>query len=640
MLADAITDAAVASAKRNGDPEVTKAHVLSALLTCKGVHWPPDGLPSVDLKAVLGEPGTAINVPGVNAEMLALIERCDTPETAQAVAAELIEQLNTSTSADTTNLPPVAKTLRDVELTEARGAAPVVDSADSSVVRPEETLQQIVACLNRAHPSPVVLHGRPGSGKTTVLRLLAEQLTASEPGRTVRYISARDAALALSKGSVARAVILLDDADLLMGFGATAYGALGVAVSALLAPGGPTVVLSIPTSLRGRFEMAIGRLANRCTTIEIPPLTGASLDEAIGRTSHGLAKHHGVSYTFAALRAAAAPAGAGETSAQPGLGIARLDVAGATVALRPSSVVDHDDVVLGQSGASPRNGLQGLRDRLVSAVIGQEHAVDQLVHRLRLTQAGFDLRPERPDGVFLFVGPTGVGKTALARALALELFGSDTSLIRLDMSEYSEPWAISRLTGPQPGYAGSTEPESWLTTKVRNNPHSVVLLDEIEKAHPDVWNVFLQVFDAGRLTDSKGETADFSSTVVIMTSNLGTGITERVSMGFNANRNEAAQQDHRIMEVVRQSMRPELLNRIDSSVVFRPLDKQTIIDIARSEVGRLASTLGPRGYLIEVGEDAVQYIAADGYDENFGARHVQRAIECRLLEPLVAIPFN
>jgi ATP-dependent Clp protease ATP-binding subunit ClpA len=247
----------------------------------------------------------------------------------------------------------------------------------------------------------------------------------------------------------------------------------------------------------------------------------------------------------------------------------------------------------------------------------------------------FDLRPNRPDGVFLLAGASGTGKTAFARALAEFLYGSESRLIGLDMSEYSHDWAVSRLTGPMPGYVGSDKPEGWLTTRVRRQPESLILLDEIEKSHPTVWNTFLQVFNDGRLTDGQGREADFSRTVIVMTSNLGSeNFRRKHPLGFHSGdaTTEAAE---RTLEAVKQAMPPEFINRIDAVVMFKPLGPEVIHEIARREVSGALERLRERGYDTDVPADVVAFIAADGYEPAFGARHLHRSIERHLLQTLV-----
>jgi hypothetical protein len=276
--------------------------------------------------------------------------------------------------------------------------------------------------------------------------------------------------------------------------------------------------------------------------------------------------------------------------------------------------------------------------QLQGRIVGQDEALESVVDRLALTRVQFDLRPNRPDGVFLFAGASGTGKSALARALAEFLFGSESRLIGLDMSEYAHDWAVSRLIGPQPGYVGSDKPEGWLTTRVRRQPESLILLDEIEKSHPTVWNTFLQVFDDGRLTDGQGQEADFSRTVIVMTSNLGSeNFRRRQAIGFLA-ADAATDAGERTLDAVKQAMPPEFINRLDAIVMFNPLAPEVIREIAGREIDGALSRLRERGYDTEVPGEVVEFIAAQGYDPAYGARHLHRSIERHLLETLVEHP--
>jgi ATP-dependent Clp protease ATP-binding subunit ClpA len=276
--------------------------------------------------------------------------------------------------------------------------------------------------------------------------------------------------------------------------------------------------------------------------------------------------------------------------------------------------------------------LTGLRERIV----GQDAALEIIVNRLALTRMQFDLRPSRPDGVFLLAGPSGTGKSALAEALADLLFGGEGHLISLDMSEYSHDWAVSRLIGPQPGYVGSDKPEGWLTTRVRRQPESLILLDEIEKSHPTVWNTFLQVFNDGRLTDGQGVAADFSRTVIMMTSNLGSeSFRRKRPIGFHVDDDFVTEQSDRTLAAVKESMPPEFINRLDAIVVFSPLSPAVIHEIARREINMALARLRERGYDTDVPDVVVQFIADKSYDPAYGARYLQRTIERYLLQTLL-----
>jgi ATP-dependent Clp protease ATP-binding subunit ClpB len=261
---------------------------------------------------------------------------------------------------------------------------------------------------------------------------------------------------------------------------------------------------------------------------------------------------------------------------------------------------------------------EGLRQR----VVGQEEALRFVSNAVRRARSGMQ-DPNRPIGSFIFLGPTGVGKTELARALAEFLFDDERAMVRIDMSEYQEKHTISRLIGAPPGYVGYEE-GGQLTEAVRRRPYSVILFDEIEKAHAEVFNVLLQLLDDGRLTDGQGRTVDFRNTVVIMTSNLGNQLWEG---GRSAARDE-------ITRLLQGYFRPEFLNRIDEIVVFHPLTRQDLAQIVDIQLRRVSGLLSERGYTLEVSEAAREYLAEAGYDPDFGARPLKRLIQRELQDPL------
>ncbi len=266
--------------------------------------------------------------------------------------------------------------------------------------------------------------------------------------------------------------------------------------------------------------------------------------------------------------------------------------------------------------------LLRMEENLHQRVVGQEDAIRVVSNAVRRARAGLQ-DPNRPIGSFIFLGPTGVGKTELARALAEFMFDDERAMIRIDMSEYQEKHTVSRLIGAPPGYVGYDE-GGQLTESVRRRPYSVVLFDEIEKAHPEVFNVLLQLLDDGRLTDGQGRTVDFRNTVVIMTSNLGNQLWEG---GHAVTRDE-------ITRVLQNHFRPEFLNRIDEIVVFHPLGKEHLAGIVDIQLRRVSQLLADKGYRLEVSEAAREYLAEVGYDPDFGARPLKRAIQRELQDPL------
>jgi ATP-dependent Clp protease ATP-binding subunit ClpC len=268
-----------------------------------------------------------------------------------------------------------------------------------------------------------------------------------------------------------------------------------------------------------------------------------------------------------------------------------------------------------------RERLLKLEGQLHERVVGQEEAVEAVAEAVRRSRAGLS-DPDRPIGSFLFLGPTGVGKTELARTLAEALFGDESAMVRIDMSEFQERHTVSRLVGAPPGYVGYEE-AGQLTERIRRRPYSVLLLDEIEKAHPDVFNILLQILEDGRLTDSQGRTVDFKNAVIIMTSNMGA---ERIQA--HARKNEAFEELKEDMaQIVRHHLRPEFVNRIDEIVVFRALTKEQISDIARLLLERTRRRLRAQDVELEFTQEAVDLVAAEGFDPEFGARPLRRTIQ-------------
>lgn len=286
--------------------------------------------------------------------------------------------------------------------------------------------------------------------------------------------------------------------------------------------------------------------------------------------------------------------------------------------------------------------LKGMRQALLSKVIGQDKAIDTLVRSIQRSRVGLK-DPSKPIGTFLFLGPTGVGKTHLAKELAKNMFGSTDAIIRIDMSEYMEKFTVSRLVGAPPGYVGYEE-GGQLTEKVRRRPYSIVLLDEIEKAHPDVFNMLLQVMDEGRLTDSLGRTVDFKNTVIIMTSNIGTRQLKEFGkgIGFTAQtaENEKEHANSVIRKALNKSFAPEFINRLDEIVMFDQLDINSLEKIIDIELKGLYDRIEGCGYRLLLDPEAKRFVAEKGYDVQFGARPLKRAIQNHLEDGLAELILN
>jgi ATP-dependent Clp protease ATP-binding subunit ClpB len=283
--------------------------------------------------------------------------------------------------------------------------------------------------------------------------------------------------------------------------------------------------------------------------------------------------------------------------------------------------------------ASEMQKLLTMESNIQQRVVGQEDAVVAVANAVRRSRAGLS-DEARPIGSFLFLGPTGVGKTETARALAEFLFDDENAMIRIDMSEYMERHSVSRLIGAPPGYIGHEE-GGQLTEPVRRRPYSVVLFDEVEKAHPDVFNTLLQLLDDGRLTDSQGRTVDFSNTVIILTSNVGSDLMAAIEERRDLDADQKGEQMRdAVMQALRGVFRPEFINRLDDIVVYRRLEREQIRRIVDIQLGRLAQRLGRRELGLVVSDRAKEYLAGVGFDPQFGARPLKRAIQHHIEDPL------
>jgi ATP-dependent Clp protease ATP-binding subunit ClpB len=292
------------------------------------------------------------------------------------------------------------------------------------------------------------------------------------------------------------------------------------------------------------------------------------------------------------------------------------------------------EIVSKWTGIPVSKMLEGEKDKLLQMesvvqerVVGQDEAVTAVANAIRRARAGLS-DPHRPIGSFLFLGPTGVGKTELTKALANFMFDTDDAMVRLDMSEFMEKHSVARLIGAPPGYVGYEE-GGYLTEAVRRRPYSVILLDEVEKAHPDVFNVLLQVLDDGRLTDGHGRTVDFRNTVIVMTSNLGSQRIQELAGEDNYNAMKAS-----VMEIVSHHFRPEFINRVDDVVVFHPLSQKHIRAIVDIQLGYLHERLAEREMTIVLSDAAREKLAEAGFDPVYGARPLKRAIQQQVENPL------
>ena len=541
---------------------------------------------------------------------------------------------------------------RDLTLLAASG------SFDPVIGRDEEIRRSVQILSRRSKNNPVLI-GEPGVGKTAVAegiaayiagsdapdsmagkRLVALDLPALLAGTKYRGdFEERVKAVLKDVKKAGDVILFIDEMHTMIGAG-SAEGAIDAAniLKPALGRGEVQIIgATTPEEYRRHIEKDAA-LERRFQPVKIAEPSRSDSLKMLGAVRQSLEKHHGVKISDAALTAAV------DLSARyindrflPDKAIDLADEAAAHIRVSGGGLVTAEDIAavvslwtgipVANLSADETKRLRNMESILHRRVIGQNEAVTAVSRAIRRGRVGLS-DPNRPIGSFLFLGPTGVGKTELCRALAEAVFGESDAMIRLDMSEYMEKHAVSKLIGSPPGYVGY-EDGGQLTERVRRKPWSVVLFDEIEKAHEDVWGILLQIMDDGRLTDSAGRVVSFRNTIIVMTSNVGAkSISDgRPRMGFTPDGGDEAQlMRARINEELRRTFKPEFLNRIDETIVFRRLSRAEIRSIAERMLLTVAERFKALGMTLSVPDQVVDFLAERGYDEKYGARPLRRAI--------------
>ena len=527
------------------------------------------------------------------------------------------------------------------------------------VIGRDEEIRRSVQILSRRSKNNPVLIGEPGVGKTAVAegiaayiagsdapdsmagkRLVALDLPALLAGTKYRGdFEERVKAVLKDVKKAGDVILFIDEMHTMIGAG-SAEGAIDAAniLKPALGRGEVQIIgATTPEEYRRHIEKDAA-LERRFQPVKVAEPSRSDSLKMLGAVRQGLEKHHGVKISDAALTAAV------DLSVRyindrflPDKAIDLADEAAAHIRVSGGGLVTAEDIAavvslwtgipVANLSADETKRLRNMESILHRRVIGQNEAVTAVSRAIRRGRVGLS-DPNRPIGSFLFLGPTGVGKTELCRALAEAVFGESEAMIRLDMSEYMEKHAVSKLIGSPPGYVGY-EDGGQLTERVRRKPWSVVLFDEIEKAHEDVWGILLQIMDDGRLTDSAGRVVSFRNTIIVMTSNVGAkSISDgRPRMGFTPDGGDEAQlMRARINEELRRTFKPEFLNRIDETIVFRRLSRAEIRSIAERMLLTVAERFKALGMTLSVPDQVVDFLAERGYDEKYGARPLRRAI--------------
>ena len=534
----------------------------------------------------------------------------------------------------------------------------------------EDEIQRVIQILGRRRKNNPMLVGDPGVGKSAIVEGIALKIVNDD----VPSVLAGKRLISLDLGSIVAGtkyrgdfekrlkaiikevsespdvILFIDEFHTIVGAGG-ASGSLDAAnmLKPALARGD---IQCIGATTLDEFRKNVekdGALDRRFQKIVVEHTDIAHTTSILHRLKTNYEKHHNVIYTEEAIEACVRMSERYITDrCLPDKAIDAMDEAGSMVRLKnpkKTGRVSAEDVAKviskmtgipsGRVAESEGGKLMKMRQKLQERIIGQDEAIEKVVRAIQRNRAGIK-DPGKPIGTFIFFGPTGVGKTQLAKSLAEYLFDSEENMIRLDMSEYMEKFNVSRLIGAPPGYVGFEE-GGQLSERVRRKPYCVVLLDEIEKAHPDVFNLLLQVMDEGRLTDSNGRTISFRNTIVIMTSNVGSRELDEYGsgVGFNtAGKNLRTNRKSILEKAVRKAFPPEFINRVDEQVFFRALDKEDIEKIIDIELKELKQRVSEAGFNLNVTPSAKRFVADAGYDPSYGARPLKRAVQRHIEDPV------
>ena len=538
----------------------------------------------------------------------------------------------------------------------------------------EREIGRVIQILGRRKKNNPMLVGDPGVGKTAIVEGIASRIAGGDIPTSLlgkRIISLDMASVVAGtkyRGDFEKRlkaiigeisgnsdiILFIDEFHTIVGAGG-AGGSLDAAniLKPALARG---EIHCIGATTSDEFRKIIekdGALDRRFQKITVEPASAAQTEDILKHLQTKYEFHHLVEYTDEAIEACVRLSDRYITGrCLPDKAIDAMDEAGAMVSLRSPSgrgtgfrKVTAEDIAavisamtgipVSKVAESERNRLARMEENLGKRIIGQDEAIEKVAKAIRRNRAGIK-DPQRPIGSFLFIGPTGVGKTQLAKSLAEYLFGSAESMVRIDMSEYMEKFTASRLIGAPPGYVGF-EDGGQLSEQVRRKPYSVVLLDEMEKAHPDIFNLLLQVLDEGRLTDSNGRTVDFRNTILIMTSNAGSRELEEAGPGLGfatSSATEGGRKKSILEKSVRRIFPPEFLNRIDEMICFRSLDMDDLTRIADIGIKDLRSRVAAAGYSLHVSASVKRKAVEAGYDPSYGARPLKRAIQKYIEDPV------